>query len=43
MSVWGTVNVQCSALAARQSPASLNAEEDLSEPCPRYPLVDTEQ
>ena len=40
---WGTVNVQRSTLAARQSPSSLHAEEDLSEPCPRYPLMDVEQ
>ena len=43
VSDWGTVDVHRSTLAARQPPSSLHTEEDLSEPCPRYPLVDIEQ
>ena len=43
VSDWGTVNVQRSTIAARQSRASLHAEEDLSEPCSRYLLVDIQQ
>ena len=35
--------VHRSTLAARQPPSSLHTKDDLSEPCPRYPLVDIEQ
>ena len=39
----GYVNVQRATLAAQQSPSSVDIEEDLSEPCSQYPLVDIEQ
>ena len=43
LSECGPVNVECTALAIQQSPSFLPIEEDSSETCPRYPLVDMEQ
>ena len=40
---WGVMNVECSAPAAQRPPSFLHTEEDSSESCPRYPLMDIEQ